>query len=88
VGGFITQYIGEVFSIISEEGRARCAEYSSSTCTYMMRTSGNDVIDPTYKGNLARFMNHSCDPNCETQKWHVLGETCIGLFAIKDIEEG
>lgn len=54
----------------------------------MMRTSGNDVIDPTYKGNLARFMNHSCDPNCETQKWHVLGETCIGLFAIKDIEEG
>ena len=51
----------------------------------MMKTSGNDVIDPTYKGNLARFMNHSCDPNCQTQKWHVLGETCIGLFALRDI---
>jgi len=54
----------------------------------MMRSSGNDVIDPTYKGNYARFMNQSCFPNCEAQKWNILGETCIGLFAIKDIEEG
>lgn len=22
-----------------------------------------------------RFMNHSCDPNCETQKWVVNGDT-------------
>ena len=32
-----------------------------------------------------RFMNHSCDPNCETQKWTVNGDTRIGLFAVKDI---
>lgn len=53
----------------------------------MMKISKNEVIDPTYKGNLARFINHSCDPNCITQKWNVLGETCIGIFAIRDIEE-
>ena len=80
------QYIGEVFSIKSEIGRRRSEKYSASTCTYMMRTSESNVVDPTSKGNLARFMNHSCDPNCETQKWHVLGETCIGLFAKRDIE--
>ncbi len=30
-------------------------------------------------------MNHSCDPNCETQKWTVNGDTRVGLFAMKDI---
>jgi len=34
---------------------------------------------------LGRFINHSCDPNCETQKWLVHGELAIGLFATKDI---
>ena len=37
------------------------------------------------KGNIARYINHSCDPNCETQKWWVKGETCIGIFAKKNI---
>eukprot|EP01022_Parablepharisma_sp_SALTPOND_P025960 TRINITY_DN6132_c0_g1_i1.p1 TRINITY_DN6132_c0_g1~~TRINITY_DN6132_c0_g1_i1.p1 ORF type:complete len:811 (-),score=115.33 TRINITY_DN6132_c0_g1_i1:38-2470(-) len=52
-----------------------------------MKTQRSYVIDPTYKGNLARFINHSCDPNCETQKWNVLGKVCVGIFAIKDIKE-
>lgn len=37
---------------------------------------------------MARFMNHSCEPNCETQKWTVFGDIRVGLFAIKDIPEG
>ena len=86
-GEFIMQYIGEVFGINSEIGKKRVKEYSSSACTYLMKTSRGEVIDPTYKGNLARFINHSCEPNCITQKWNVLGEICIGIFALKDIEE-
>jgi SET domain-containing protein len=52
-----------------------------------MKTSKGEVIDPTEKGNLARFINHSCEPNCITQKWNVFGEICIGIFALKDLEE-
>jgi SET domain-containing protein len=85
-GDFIMQYIGEIFSTNSEQGKARVKEYSNSTCTYLMKTSKGEVIDPTYKGNLARFINHSCEPNCITQKWNVLGEICIGIFSLKDIE--
>lgn len=40
------------------------------------------------QGNLGRFINHSCEPNCETQKWVVEGELAIGLFALRDIAVG
>ena len=46
------------------------------------------VIDAGPKGNLSRFMNHSCDPNLETQKWNVNGDVRVGLFALSDIKEG
>jgi hypothetical protein len=33
-------------------------------------------------------MNHSCDPNCQTQKWTVDGDYRIGLFAREFIPNG
>ncbi len=39
-------------------------------------------------GNDSRFINHSCDPNCELQVWMVKGRMHIGIFAIRDIAEG
>ena len=46
------------------------------------------VIDAGQKGALSRFINHSCSPNCETQKWIVKGFRRIGIFAIKNIKKG
>lgn len=46
------------------------------------------MIDAGPKGNSSRFINHSCSPNCETQKWTVNGDVRIGLFALCDIEAG
>jgi len=87
---FIMQYIGEIYSLDSEYGQKKMNEYKDKTCTYLMGLPNNnrhEVIDPTKNGNMARFINHSCDPNCETRKWHVKGELCIGIFAKKDIQE-
>lgn len=81
------QYVGEVFDVDSDIGKERIEKYKKSTCTYMMRTENGEVIDPTTHGNIARFINHSCDPNCVTRKWTVLGETSVGIFARKDIKE-
>lgn len=46
------------------------------------------IIDAGPKGNYSRFMNHSCNPNCETQKWTVNGDVRVGLFALCDIPAG
>jgi SET domain-containing protein len=46
-GDFIMQYIGEIFAINSDEGRKRVKAYSISACTYLMKTSKGEVIDPT-----------------------------------------
>lgn len=37
---------------------------------------------------MSRFLNHSCGPNCETQKWQVGGDLRVGFFAKKDIAAG
>jgi histone-lysine N-methyltransferase SETD2/UMP-CMP kinase len=86
-GTFIMQYVGEVFYEDSDLGKKRQEMYKNSTCTYMMRTENGEVIDPTFSGSIARFINHSCDPNCVTRKWTVEKETMVGIFARKDIVE-
>merc|ERR1712018_1039959 len=55
---------------------------------YYMTMDACRMIDAGPKGNIARFTNHSCDPNCETQKWTVNGDTRVGLFALQDIPSG
>jgi hypothetical protein len=46
------------------------------------------VIDASDKGSMARFINHSCGPNCRTEKWAVGGETRIGIMADQMIPKG
>jgi hypothetical protein len=47
-GSFIMQYVGEIFSVDSDLGKERVNMYKNSTCTYLMRTSADEVIDPTF----------------------------------------
>ena len=41
-----------------------------------------------FQGNISRFINHSCDPNAETQKWTVNGELRVGFFSKRAIQPG
>ncbi|CAN9514903.1 unnamed protein product [Ophioblennius macclurei] len=87
-GAFVSEYVGEM--IDEEECRARIRHaQENDICNFYMLTLDKDrVIDAGPKGNQARFMNHSCQPNCETQKWTVNGDTRVGLFALQDIPQG
>ena len=40
------------------------------------------------KGGMARFINHSCEPNCVTEKWVVGAELRVGIFAKELIHAG
>jgi histone-lysine N-methyltransferase ASH1L len=40
----------------------------------------NMILDGT-KGSIARFVNHSCKPNCRMVKWVVAGKPRMALFA-------
>ncbi len=40
----------------------------------------NMIIDAT-TGSIARFVNHSCEPNCRMIKWIVSGQPRMALFA-------
>jgi histone-lysine N-methyltransferase NSD1 len=53
---------------------------------YYMAMDTQRMLDAGPRGNIARFMNHCCDPNAETQKWNVNGDTRVGLFALGDIK--
>jgi hypothetical protein len=50
--------------------------------------SAREVIDATRKGGPARFVNHSCAPNCATEKWLVGGQLRVGIFARAAIPAG
>jgi hypothetical protein len=59
----IIEYVGEVLS--EQEADERCARYGAAgLADYMFRVGEDTVIDATVRGGRARYMNHSCEPNC------------------------
>ncbi|KAL0351532.1 UNVERIFIED_CONTAM: Histone-lysine N-methyltransferase ASHH2, partial [Sesamum calycinum] len=87
-GQFLIEYVGEVLDVNAYEARQREYALNGHKHFYFMTLNGSEVIDACAKGNLGRFINHSCDPNCRTEKWMVNGEVCIGLFSLRDIKKG
>ncbi|EEC17808.1 huntingtin interacting protein, putative [Ixodes scapularis] len=87
-GAFVMEYVGEVLT--PEDFRKRVKQYARDNHQhyYFMALRSDEIIDATQKGNVSRFINHSCDPNCETQKWTVNGELRIGFFTRRPLRAG
>lgn len=52
--------------------------------TFLFAIDDDVVIDAAVDGNAARFINHSCDPNCDA----VIDDGRIWIETIRDIEPG
>lgn len=57
-GEFIIEYIGDILT--EKEANERGGKY-------LFETSKNRYIDGTTRTNTARYINHSCRPNCEVE---------------------
>ena len=67
VGTKIIEYTGELIS--EQEGERRYPTMPDAAeepeHTYLLTLDDERVIDANVGGNAARFINHSCEPNCE-----------------------
>ena len=81
----IIEYVGEMVRQQVADMRERQYLKSGIGSSYLFRIDENTVIDATKRGGIARFINHSCDPNCTAKIIKVEGTKRIVIYALRDI---
>ncbi len=82
-GRRVIEYTGERIS--DAEGDARYDDDAKNLKrTYLFMVGEDELIDAAHGGNESRFINHSCDPNCEA----VQDGKRIFVEAIRNIQPG
>lgn len=82
-GTRIVEYLGDRISHEEADDRY-AAKGQDDGHTFLFVVNDEVVIDAGVDGNDARFINHSCDPNCET----VIEGGRVFIEALRDIEPG
>jgi SET domain-containing protein len=78
----VTYYAGEKIS--NKKSLKREVRYLKRGRIWCFQLNRNWVIDAAVGGNIARFINHSCTPNCYI---HILGDR-IWIRAARNIRRG
>ena len=87
-GEMVVEYRGEIIGNAMAEKREKQYEQTKIGSDYMIRIDHTSVCDATKQGNVARFINASCDPNCYTQIVTLSGTKRIVVYAKRDISSG
>jgi SET domain-containing protein len=78
----IIDYAGEL--VRNKDCAAREARYLDDGCIWVFRVNRAWSRDAAVGGNIARFINHACKPNC----WFEVVDTTIWIRASRRIEAG
>jgi SET domain-containing protein len=78
----IIDYAGEL--VRNSECGEREARYLKGGCIWVFRVNRRWSRDAAVGGNIARFINHSCRPNC----WFEVVDTTIWIRASRNIRAG
>ncbi|KAK6538278.1 histone methyltransferase set1 [Orbilia ellipsospora] len=81
----IIEYVGEIVRQQVADLREKNYLRSGIGSSYLFRIDETTVIDATKKGGIARFINHSCTPNCTAKIIKVEGTKRIVIYALRDI---
>jgi SET domain-containing protein len=82
-GKRVVEYLGERISHAEADQRYEHKDESDNH-TFLFIVDRKTVIDAGVGGNAARFINHSCDPNCES----VTQDRRVFIEAIRNIGAG
>jgi len=85
-GDYIVEYVGVAVKKQYLDGLF--ARYKSERMLYIMALDNDVYIDARHRGGIARYINHSCEPNCAVHRWKVRGILRAGVFALREIGEG
>lgn len=80
-GQRLIEYVGERITP-AESDRRYPFDESEHQHTFLFSVNARTIIDADRGGNVARFINHNCDPNCEA----VIVKGHVFIEAIRDIE--
>lgn len=79
----LIEYAGERLTLV--EAEVRYPDVAGARHhTFLFAIDDEIVVDAAVDGNEARFINHSCAPNCDA----VIDDGRIWIEAIRDIEPG
>ena len=82
-GTRIIEYLGDRVSH-KEADRRYEDKTTADNHTFLFIVDRGVVIDATHNGNDARFINHGCDPNCES----VIEDRRVFIEAVRTIQPG
>ena len=80
----------EIVKAAEREGRVATACELARAATYMftLDPAVGTIVDATRMGNITRFVNHCCEPNCVTRSVKVGGSRKIVLVTQRDVAAG
>uniref|UniRef100_A0AAY4DCQ1 [histone H3]-lysine(4) N-trimethyltransferase n=2 Tax=Denticeps clupeoides TaxID=299321 RepID=A0AAY4DCQ1_9TELE len=81
----VIEYVGQVIRQEIADMRERRYEDEGIGSSYLFRVDQDTIIDATKCGNLARFINHSCNPNCYAKIITVESQKKIVIYSRQPI---
>jgi len=87
-GEMIIEYRGELIGNAMAEKREKEYEAAKIGSDYMFRIDEYTVCDASKHGNVARFMNASCTPNCYPKIIFLDGMKRVVVYTKRDIRAG
>lgn len=85
LGDMIIEYVGEKVRQAVANIRELRYDKQGMGSSYLFRIDEDSVVDATKKGGIARFINHSCAPNCTAKIIRVDGTKRIVIYALREI---